>query len=168
MSTTRKSLIALGLVVASVTGGFAGQALAGGQSFSDVPPSHQFYDDIEFMAQTGIAGGFEDGTYRPGQAVTRQAMAAFIHRANDYESVSSANLHTQEAFAEEQVTCPDGTEVVSGFGHTSASTDMFLTSTEVSADGKTLTVRFETDDDQELNFSATAQAICGPVDVEVG
>jgi hypothetical protein len=50
------------------------------QPFSDVPPSHPFFDDIAWAASEGIAGGFEDGTYRPSLPVSRQAMAAFLYR----------------------------------------------------------------------------------------
>jgi streptogramin lyase len=50
-------------------------------TFSDVPPGHPFYDEIEWMAAEGIAGGFDDGTFRPTLAVSRQAMSAFMVRA---------------------------------------------------------------------------------------
>jgi hypothetical protein len=50
------------------------------QPFSDVPPFHPFFDDIAWAASEGIAGGFDDGTYRPGSPVSRQAMAAFLYR----------------------------------------------------------------------------------------
>jgi hypothetical protein len=49
-------------------------------SFSDVPPSHQFFEEISWLANSGVANGFPDGTYKPSQAVTRQAMAAFMLR----------------------------------------------------------------------------------------
>jgi hypothetical protein len=48
--------------------------------FDDVPPASPFCSDIEWMKTSGIATGFGDGTYRPGLAVTRQAMAAFMAR----------------------------------------------------------------------------------------
>jgi hypothetical protein len=50
------------------------------QPFSDVPFTHTFFSDIGWAADNGIAGGFADGTYRPGAAVARQAMAAFLYR----------------------------------------------------------------------------------------
>ncbi|MEO6350652.1 MAG: S-layer homology domain-containing protein, partial [Candidatus Limnocylindrales bacterium] len=49
-------------------------------SFSDVPPSHPFYNEITAVAGAGIAQGFGDGTYKPANSVTRQAMAAFLER----------------------------------------------------------------------------------------
>lgn len=52
----------------------------GPPSFSDVPAGHPFADAIAWMAQEGIAEGYEDGTYRPTEPISRQAMAAFIWR----------------------------------------------------------------------------------------
>lgn len=50
-------------------------------TFSDVPTSHPFYLEIEWMASEGITGGFPDGTYRPNEPVSRQAMSAFMYRS---------------------------------------------------------------------------------------
>jgi DNA-binding beta-propeller fold protein YncE len=49
-------------------------------TFDDVPATHQFYEEIEWMVAEGITTGFSDGTYRPGTAVSRQAMSAFLAR----------------------------------------------------------------------------------------
>src|SRR5450830_1157211 len=58
-------------------------AVAGG--FVDVGPGAPFYDDITWLAAQGITTGtaMGDGTFqfRPTEAVTRQAMAAFLYRA---------------------------------------------------------------------------------------
>jgi hypothetical protein len=50
-------------------------------SFSDVSASHPFFAQIEWMAAEAISTGYEDHTFRPSASVTRQAMAAFLHRA---------------------------------------------------------------------------------------
>lgn len=50
------------------------------RTFPDVGPSEQFYREIEWLASTGIASGWDDGTFRPLQPVQRDAMAAFLHR----------------------------------------------------------------------------------------
>jgi len=52
----------------------------GPQQFSDVSPSHPFYEEIQWLANEGVAEGFADDTFRPGVAVSRQAMAAFMLR----------------------------------------------------------------------------------------
>jgi hypothetical protein len=62
-------------------------ALANHQ-FSDVPTSNPFHDEIEAIANAGITGGFGDGTYRPADAVTRQAMAAFMERGFGHLTMS--------------------------------------------------------------------------------
>jgi hypothetical protein len=49
--------------------------------FSDVGPTHHFYDEIAWLADSGIASGFSDGTFRPAAPISRQAMAAFLYRA---------------------------------------------------------------------------------------
>ncbi len=54
--------------------------LPGTPTFSDVPASHPFRTEIEWLAGTGISAGYDDGTFRPGEPISRQAMAAFLHR----------------------------------------------------------------------------------------
>ena len=74
-----RRLAALGIVglvafVGSAVGTYAGHR------FSDVPNDHPFHAEIDWLAQKGITLGFNDGTYRPGEPVTRMAMAAFMQR----------------------------------------------------------------------------------------
>lgn len=48
--------------------------------FSDVPPSHPFYTEITWLANSGITTGYNDGTFQPSKKITREAMAAFLYR----------------------------------------------------------------------------------------
>jgi hypothetical protein len=53
--------------------------------FSDVDPGHQFYEPIQWMGETGIAQGWmgppeERPLFGPTESVSRQSMAAFLHR----------------------------------------------------------------------------------------
>ena len=48
--------------------------------FRDVARSHPFYTEICWLVASGITTGWPDGTFRPGAAVERQAMAAFLYR----------------------------------------------------------------------------------------
>jgi hypothetical protein len=52
-------------------------------SFDDVGTSHPFFLEVEWMAASEISTGYDDGTFRPGAVVTRQAMSAFMHRFYD-------------------------------------------------------------------------------------
>gem|GEM_PF-5588179 len=48
--------------------------------FSDVPTDHTFHDEIAWLVSEGVTTGFDDGTFRPTVAVSRQAAAAFLQR----------------------------------------------------------------------------------------
>jgi hypothetical protein len=48
--------------------------------FSDVATTHAFCSEITWLSASGITGGFADGTFQPGQKVSRQGMAAFLWR----------------------------------------------------------------------------------------
>lgn len=79
-SSTRLRWLTLPLVaVALFAGSFAGTAWAS-HVFNDVPDSNPFHDDIAAVADAGITTGFADGGFHPGDPITRQAMAAFVHR----------------------------------------------------------------------------------------
>ena len=60
---------ALELPLASYTGGF-----------TDVPVGYWAADQIQTLRDSEIVGGYSDGTYRPAQVVTREAMAVFVAR----------------------------------------------------------------------------------------
>jgi len=55
----------------------------GSGSFLDVPPTHPFFAEVEWMAAASITTGFSGGMFKPSEAVTRQAMSAFMHRLAD-------------------------------------------------------------------------------------
>lgn len=44
---------------------------SGGQRFPDVSPSNTFYSYIQTLANRGVIGGYADGTFRPGNNITR-------------------------------------------------------------------------------------------------
>jgi len=48
--------------------------------FRDVAVRSQFHCYVEWLAATEITTGWDDGTFRPGAHVERQAMAAFLYR----------------------------------------------------------------------------------------
>jgi lysozyme len=48
--------------------------------FTDIGPTDAFYKEISWLASTGVSTGYPDGTYRPLDAVHRDAMAAFLYR----------------------------------------------------------------------------------------
>jgi len=63
--------------------GTTDQGCDGPQIFSDVPMIG--CGNILWLAQVGIANGYPDGTFHPGDPVHRDAMAAFLHRAGELD-----------------------------------------------------------------------------------
>ena len=55
---------------------------ANAPTFVDVTPSNQFYNEIRWLASTGITTGYPGNLFKPGQAIARDAMAAFVYRYN--------------------------------------------------------------------------------------
>jgi hypothetical protein len=47
--------------------------------FSDVQANHPFFREIAWAVQEDVADGYTNNTFRPGNAVSRQAMAAFLY-----------------------------------------------------------------------------------------
>lgn len=68
----------------------AGVTKATVTSFSDVPEGHTFHDAILWCASQGIVGGYDDGTFRPSNTVTRSNFAVMLSRAF-YASEVAAN-----------------------------------------------------------------------------
>lgn len=79
----RKPVLVAGGVVIGLLAPYVASAVT--PTFPDVPVSHAFYDEIEWLNATGVTTGFGDGTYRPGQDVTRGNMAAFMQRLYDVQ-----------------------------------------------------------------------------------
>jgi hypothetical protein len=63
-------------------------------TFSDVSAEHPFAWQIEWMDDAGISTGYEDGTFRPSAAITRQSMAAFLERAAVFEATLAGEAPT--------------------------------------------------------------------------
>jgi hypothetical protein len=57
-----------------------GSALAS-DDFTDVPSDHPFHAEITRLSDLGITTGFPDGTFGPGQSITRRAIMAYAYRA---------------------------------------------------------------------------------------
>jgi lysophospholipase L1-like esterase len=74
--------------------------------FADVPTTHPFQEAVRWMAATQVSSGYPDGTFRPADGVTRQAMSAFLHRlagAPDPTTATStgfSDVRTTHPFAE--------------------------------------------------------------------
>jgi hypothetical protein len=62
--------------------------------FSDVPKGHTFYAQIRCLACRNILGGYPDGTFRPGNDVTRGQLAKIVANAAGYNEPVSGQTFT--------------------------------------------------------------------------
>lgn len=53
---------------------------AGASQFADVAPGAYYASAVSWASANGIVNGYGDGTFRPGNLITREQMAAFLYR----------------------------------------------------------------------------------------
>ena len=63
---------------------------AGVVNFTDVSADDWFYGELQLAMGAGYVGGFEDGTFRPNDTVTRAQAAAFIAKAKNLANDTAA------------------------------------------------------------------------------
>lgn len=158
--------VAVGAVLGGVA--FTGLGVAG-SGFSDVPGDHPFRDDITWMDEQGISTGYPDGTFRPGDVVTRQAMAAFMRRYNSSFTTGATwvNPPLGVAFAS-SASCPSHERPIAGGGDLEHANTFraFLTRSE--PEGDSWHVEFVTSDGSVqdatgLNVHVTCAPELGPL-----
>jgi hypothetical protein len=128
--------------------------------FSDTPP--WIADQATWLANQGIASGFEDGTFRPGDNITRGQAAFWLANYNDsIEIVQAEVIPGQHNIFARGVTCPVGKRVIGGGGEAS-DVDIFLTRSYPDS-ATSWRVRFETANQEGLSPSyIRAYAVCAP------
>jgi DNA-binding beta-propeller fold protein YncE len=72
-----------------------------GPLFRDVPADQWAYDAIASCVQASLAAGYEDGSYHPGEPVTRAQMAVYIARGL---AGGDADVHVPTGLAEPSFT----------------------------------------------------------------
>jgi hypothetical protein len=66
-------------------------------SFSDVQPGHTFYPFVRCLACRGILGGYSDGTFSPGNDVTRGQLAKIVSNAAGWNEPVSGQTFSDVA-----------------------------------------------------------------------
>ncbi|MCQ1953937.1 S-layer homology domain-containing protein [Arthrobacter sp. zg-Y238] len=75
-------------------------AAAAGLPFSDITWETQFAAEIVWVSRSGISTGWPDHTYRPLQPVSREAMAAFMHRLDALKGEKDGLADASFAFSD--------------------------------------------------------------------
>ena len=106
----------LALVITSVS------VVSFAEAYTDVTESSAYYEAVESLSKLGIVTGYEDGTYKPEETVTRAEMAALIARIQGYEETAKANANTvftdvpSTYWASGYVAQANGRGIINGYG----------------------------------------------------
>lgn len=106
----------LALVITSVS------VVSFAEAYTDVTESSAYYEAVESLSKLGIVTGYEDGTYKPEETVTRAEMAALIARIQGYEETAKANANTvftdvpSTYWASGYVAQANGQGIINGYG----------------------------------------------------
>ncbi len=68
--------------------------VAFGASYTDVTVDSAYYEAVETLSKLEIVTGYEDGTYKPEETVTRAEMAALIARIQGFDETAKAGADT--------------------------------------------------------------------------
>jgi hypothetical protein len=172
------------VLVAAVTAAVVAPAAAWAtHTFTDVPASHVFHEDIDWIKEAGVTIGCNPPSntqYCPDDAVTRGQMSAFMRRLATNQVVDAGQLQGEGigAFAHDlswheadvsvlvgqdlegvgQVACPAGKHAISG-GSLENSSSFVLTDTAPFADLSGWQVSYE-NTGTESNLLLTVYVLC--------
>lgn len=68
----------------------------GNKTFKDVPSNNTAYEAVKQLAAAGITTGYEDGTFRPSNNLTRGHISSFLARAMRYEDKENSQKNITE------------------------------------------------------------------------
>ncbi len=96
--------------------------VAFGATFADVAEDSAYYEAVETLNKLGIIDGFEDGTYKPEDGVTRAQMAKLIAAIQGYVDSAAAQTATEfndvtaAHWASGYVATAAGMGIINGYG----------------------------------------------------
>lgn len=114
--------------------------MADDAGFTDVTDGAWYADSVNWAASVGVVAGFEDNTFRPNDAITREQMAALLYNYaayKGYDVSASADLSgysdQPSAWAEEVMQWAVGEGLISGTSATTLDPQGNATRAQVSA-----------------------------------
>lgn len=161
--TARMLAVGVGLVVLVVSSAVGGAYAA--VEFSDVPVNHPFASAIGWATSKGVANGYPDNTFRPGNEVNRGQMTQFLKNYNaEIEVVSGTASVTDSSQISFTKGCPLGKVAIAGGGRVNNYPfDVYLAESRPSGTSY-WSMRWETEEGQLLDLSATVWVTCKPND----
>jgi hypothetical protein len=154
-------LCLLGGVLAAV--GFTGtNAIA--DSFTDVPESNFFYDEIDWLTDHDIANGFPDGTFDPESNIKRQQAALWFANYNNSIHVvkETVNPGSGTVFGL-TIDCASDERALAGGAYQFSSTDELVLTDSYPINANDWSIRFVANDGSTSDPSEiSGWALCAP------
>ncbi len=103
----------------------AGQPVVVGTGFTDVAAGSYCENAVKWAAAIGITKGYEDGTFKPGDPITREQMATFLFRYASTRNLTTAlradlnkfpDGDSVSAYARDALAWANGAGLVNGTG----------------------------------------------------
>lgn len=111
-----KKVLSLVLTLSLVLGTFS---MAFAASFSDVA-GEDFEDAVTVLTELGVVSGYDDGTYKPENIVTRAEMAVLVVRALGYDNLTAGTSSFTDmngyGWAQPYISYAQSLGVISGYG----------------------------------------------------
>jgi hypothetical protein len=83
------------------SGAAPGALFGAANPFSDVADTEYYAEPVDWAAQNGIVLGYPDGTFRPGDIITRQDLSVILHRyATSYAGMELPEALMNSDFAD--------------------------------------------------------------------
>ena len=73
---------------------------AGNMAFDDVEDGAYYAEAVNWAAENGLVNGYGDGTFRPNRSITREEMAALLHRYMNYLGYEFTPVDSLDAFSD--------------------------------------------------------------------
>ena len=67
---------------------------ANAKSFTDVQSGSDIYEAVTYLSENGIINGYEDGSFKPDDLITRAEAAAIIVRAANLSETSAKTVYS--------------------------------------------------------------------------
>jgi hypothetical protein len=74
---------------------------SGGPHFSDVPPSSPFFPYVETAHNRGAVSGYADGTFRPGNSITRAQLCKVVVLARGWGITTAGGPHFSDVLPDD-------------------------------------------------------------------
>ena len=104
-------------LISRISSGFSADKSYDVSKFSDVDGGAWFAKNVGYAAENSIVSGYEDGSFRPGNTITREEFAAMICRFMKYDTSASEVFSdvSPEHWAASYIAAMKANEIISGY-----------------------------------------------------